>query len=310
MLEKVSLTLAALVAIPLVTAALRTLLAAAFHGDSTNRARFWLAQAVKVASLAAIIVAVAAIWTSALAQRTAVVGWLAAGLTIALQRVVTALAGYVIILRSRIFSVGDRITIGSVRGDVVALGFMQTTVMEMGQAPGERGDDPAMWIGGRQYSGRLVRVTNDKVFDSPVYNYTRDFPFVWEELTVPVRYQDDYRVVEGVMLDVITAHTRRIVDDARPFMQGMRKKYFLNEEPAIEPRAYIRMTDNWLELSVRYLSRDRGARDLHDAITREVLAGMQRANIGVASGTYAIVELPTVQAQLVARKGSEPPPVS
>lgn len=54
------------------------------------------------------------------------------------------------------------------------------------------------------------------------------------------------------------------------------------------------MTDNWIELALRFLSRDRGARDLHDAMTRDILAGMQTAGVGVASGTYAVVEFPPV----------------
>ncbi|MFO1431682.1 MAG: mechanosensitive ion channel [Candidatus Competibacteraceae bacterium] len=60
-------------------------------------------------------------------------GLVTAGLAFALQRVITVLAGYFVILRSRTFNVGDRIRMGGVRGDVIALSFMQTTIMEMGQ---------------------------------------------------------------------------------------------------------------------------------------------------------------------------------
>ena len=49
--------------------------------------------------------------------------------------------------------------------------------MEMGQPPAVQNADPAMWVRARQYTGRVVTLTNDKIFDSPVYNYTRDFPF-------------------------------------------------------------------------------------------------------------------------------------
>jgi small-conductance mechanosensitive channel len=297
-MEKILLTAALLLTIVLAAAVVRTLVNAGLRGESGSRPRFWIAQIISVAALAAAFVVVARVWASNAAQLASAAGWLAAGLTVALQRVVTAFSGYVIILRSRIFTVGDRITIGTVRGDVVALGFMQTTVMEMGQAPAEQSDDPSMWVRGRQYTGRLVRVTNDKVFDSPVYNYTRDFPFVWEELTLPIRYQDDYSVVERILLDIASAHTRDIVAEARPALERMREGYFLNEAPAIDPRVYVRMTDNWVELSLRFLARDRGVRELRDAMTRELLAEMRRVQIGVASGTYAVVELPTVHVEM------------
>jgi len=297
--EKILLTLAGLVAVVLAASALRALSGAIFRGGSGDRPRFWMAQVIRIAALALSIIIVVRIWASDTTQLTAAMGWLAAGLMIALQRVVTAFAGYVIILRGRIFTVGDRITMGNVRGDVVALGFMQTTVMEMGQAPGEQSDNPSMWVKARQYTGRLVRVTNDKVFDSPVYNYTRDFPFVWEEITIPIRYQDDYRVVEHLLLDIAQANTKDIIDDARRAFDNMRDKYFVNDTPSVDPRVYVRMTDNWLELSLRFIARDRGTRDLHDTMTRELLAGMRSAGIGVASGTYAIVELPEVKVDLV-----------
>lgn len=59
---------------------------------------------------------------------------------------------------------------GGVRGDVIALDLVQTTIMEMGQPPGEQGDAPSMWVRARQYTGRIVIITNDKIFDEPVYN--------------------------------------------------------------------------------------------------------------------------------------------
>jgi small-conductance mechanosensitive channel len=304
-LLKIVQTLALLTGVVAAAAGVRAIAGLLLRGQSGDRARFWIAQVISIAALAAAFAIVARIWASDAAQLGMVVGWLAAGLTIALQRVITAFAGYVVILRGRIFTVGDRITIGRVRGDVVALGFMQTTVMEMGQAPAEQGDDPSIWVKGRQYTGRLVRVTNDKIFDSPVYNYTRDFPFVWQEITIPIRYQDDYRAVERILLEVASRKTGEIIDAARPALNGMRETYFLNDAPTIEPHVYVRMTDNWLELSLRFLARDRGARELNDAMTREILAGMQAVRIGVASGTYAIVELPPVRVELA---GNRPAP--
>jgi small-conductance mechanosensitive channel len=226
-------------------------------------------------------------------------GWIAAGLAIALQRVVTAFAGYVIILRGNVFTVGDRITIGGVRGDVIALGFMQTTVMEMGQSPSEQSDDPSMWVRGRQYSGRIVRVTNDKVFDMAVYNYTRDFPYMWDELLIPIRYGDDYQKVEQILLDVARAHGAETASKANAALGSLRGKYFLSETPDVEPRVYVRLTDNWVELSVRFVVGPTRARVLKDAMSRDILTRLGEAKIGVASGTYAIVELPTIKVEQI-----------
>jgi hypothetical protein len=64
--------------------------------------------------------------------------------------------------------------------------FAHARDMEMGQPPSVQRADPAMWVRSRQFTGRIVTVTNDKVFDEPVYNYPREFPFIWEEMTLPI----------------------------------------------------------------------------------------------------------------------------
>ena len=69
---------------------------------------------------------------------------------------------------------------GGVRGDVVGLSFIQTKIMDMGEPPGEQSDSPSMWVNPRRYTGRIVTVSNDKIFDEPVYNYPHEFPFIWE----------------------------------------------------------------------------------------------------------------------------------
>jgi hypothetical protein len=58
------------------------------------------------------------------------------------------------------------------------------------------------------------------------------------------------------------------------------------------------MTDNWLELSVRFLAPDHGTRPIKDAMSREILAGLNDADIEIASGTYAIVEMPPLRVDL------------
>jgi small-conductance mechanosensitive channel len=249
---------------------------------------------VVVVIVVVLALAALAVWLGAGHEVGAAFGWIAAGLTIALQRVVTAVAGYLIIKVGRIFRLGDRITIGGVRGDVAAIGLMQTSVMEMGQSPGEQGDDPSLWVQARQYTGRIVRITNDKVFDSPVYNYTREFPYLWEEIVIPVRYGDPRDRVESILLDVARRHTNATVEEARPRLEQLRTIYHIPKAPGIEPVVYLRLTDNWVELTVRFLIRAREARSIKDQMSRDIIDALDDAKIGIASGTYAIVEMPTL----------------
>jgi small-conductance mechanosensitive channel len=186
---------------------------------------------------------------------------------------------------------------GGIRGDVISLSFLQTVIMEMGQpAEGDAGD-PA-WVQARQYTGRIVRVSNSVIFDEPVYNYTREFPYIWEEMRLPVSYDADRARVEKILLDAAKRHTVKIAELGEEALRALEARYVMKRSE-LEPRIYWRITDNWLEMTVRFLVPDSGIRDIKSAMSRDILAGLDEAGIGIASGTYDIVGLPPVKVQLV-----------
>ena len=224
---------------------------------------------------------------------TTALGLVTAGVAFALQRVITAFAAYFAILRGRTISVGDRIVMGGIRGGVIALGFMQTTVMEVGQLAAVQCADPAMWVRGRQYTGRIVTITNDKIFDEPVYNYSREFPFLWEEMTIPVPYGADRARVENILLEIARAHTVKLNELSEEAIKELERRYVIRRAD-LGPRVYYRLTDNWLEMSLRFITEDSGIREVKDAISREVIHALDEAGIGIASGTYDIVGMPAV----------------
>ena len=263
-----------------------------------SRAGFWVRQAVHLLTAAAFVVVLLSIWFDDPSRLATVLGILSAGLAIALQRVIVSFAAYLILLRGRVFAPGDRVVIGRVRGDVVELGFMQTTVMEMGEAPGEQGDDPSIWVRGRQYTGRLVRVTNDKIFDSPVYNYTREFPYLWEELAIPVKYGADRGLAERLLLEVIRRHTADAIEASVPALAQLKARYPMSATAAVEPRVYMQLTDNWVELSARFIVPLHEARARKDAISRDLIDALERNGLEIASATYEIVGLPPVRMEV------------
>ena len=286
--SRILLTVGILFAAVIVSAVLRKIARASLADAGKGRALFWTDQVVKLLALAAFLVAFGWLWAHDLAAIGGTIGVIGAGVAVALQRVITSFAGYLIILRGNVFSVGDRITFGGVRGDVIHLGFMQTTVLEMGQSPPEQSEEPATWVRGRQYTGRVVRVTNDKIFDFPVYNFTREFPFVWAEIMMPVTHDGDTRRAEAVMLAAARKHTGEIIEEAKPALERLRKVYYVEGEIEIEPRVYLTINDNYVELSLRFLSREPGVRLLKDTLYREILDGFHNANIGIASTSMAI----------------------
>src|SRR4051794_30559515 len=293
--RKLLLTIALIVFVVLLRWILRALARVLVRGNTQLwRARFWTHQAISVLCALVLALGVVSIWFNDPGRLATVAGLVTAGIAVALQKVITAIAGYFVILRGNTFSIGDRIVMGDVRGDVVALGFMQTTVMEMGQPPPVQSADPAVWVQSRQYTGRVVTVSNAQVFDEPVYNYTRDFPYIWEELRLPVRYGDDRAAAERIMLEAAERHTADIATPGEKDAAELRRRFDI-PGGSVRPRVYWRLTDNWLEMTVRFLARDHGTRELKDAMSREILARLDEAGVAVASSTYEIVGVPPLK---------------
>jgi small-conductance mechanosensitive channel len=297
-LTKLILTIATIAAVLLVRTLLVGIIRLATGSHPGNRVAFWTRQGASLASFALIVLGLASIWFDDPARLSTVAGLLTAGLAIAAQRAVTAFAGYLVIMRGKTFTVGDRIKMGGVRGDVIALGFLQTRILEMGQPPDvNEQETPGMWVRARQYSGRVVTVTNDKIFDEAVYNFTREFPYIWEEITIPIPYRGDRVQAERIMLEAARDATRSFVAESGRARRSFQSHYTV-ELDAEEPRAYMRLTDNWVELTVRFLVPEHGIREVKDQMSRRILREFDGAKIEVASGTYEIVGVPPIKVRL------------
>ena len=101
---------------------------------------------------------------------------------------------------------------------------------------------------------------------------------------------------------ILLQAARRHAADPRRLQPGalehLERKYDVRLED-FRPRVYWRLTDNWLEMTVRLLVPDHGTRDIKDALSREVLAGLDAAGIGIASATTEIVGFPTLKVEPV-----------
>lgn len=294
--KKLLFTLAFIFAVIVLAGLLRKLTRRVLRGHGRERAEFWTRQSINLGAAVLLVLGFVSIWFDDPTRLATALGLVTAGLAFALQKVVTAVAGYFVILRGNIFNVGDRIVMGGVRGDVIALDFTRTTIMEMGQPPPVQGAVPSIWVQSREYTGRVVTVTNAQIFDEPVYNYTRDFPYLWEELVLPITYGADRERAERILLDAAARYTIPIHDLSQEALQEMQRRYIV--KPAeLKPRVYYRLTDNWLELTVRFIVKDHGIRELKDALSRHILHALDQAGIGVASATFEVVGVPPLRIQ-------------
>ncbi|WP_175440088.1 mechanosensitive ion channel family protein [Micromonospora nigra] len=243
-------------------------------------ARYYVRKATHYATVLILLVALAVLWRPFAGRIGVVLGFVAAGLAFAMQEVIGALAGWVSIMTSRQFRVGDRIQMGGVRGDVLDITPLRTTVLEIGS-----GSDDSSWVRGRQYTGRTVSISNKAVFSEPVYNSTATMQYLWEELTLTISYRDDWQQAERILREEAQRASSSL--GARQAIEQMRRRYPVGRTE-VDPRVFVRATDNWIELSARFVVPVREARAVKDTVTRTVLHRLEKAGITIASATQEV----------------------
>ena len=250
--------------------------------DTGNR--YYLRKAVHYLAVMALLFALAVLWRPFAGRIGVVFGLAAVGLALAMQEVIGAFAGWISILTGRQFRVGDRIQMCGVRGDVLDITPLRTRILESGSS-----SDPESWIRGRQYTGRVVSLSNRFVFTAPVYNSSTVLDHLWDELTLPIPYEADWHLAERILCD--EAQEISSTAEARRAIEQMRHRYPV-AEAEVDARVFVRATPNWVELSARFVVPVRAARQVKDQVTRRVLDRLAENGIRVASVTQDITVHP------------------
>jgi small-conductance mechanosensitive channel len=140
------------------------------------------------------------------------------------------------------------------------------------------------------YNGRIVRIANSFVFKEPVFNYSADFPFLWDEIKIPIKYGSDYQLARELFYRI----AQEIVGDYTKFAQqsweGMVKKYLI-EDASTEPMVTLMANDNWVEFTLRYVVDYKKRRSTRDKLFTRILEETNKSagKIDFASTTLHLV---------------------
>jgi small-conductance mechanosensitive channel len=228
------------------------------------------------------------VFSDRLGQLTVVFGVVGAGVAFALQEVIASFAGWFAISLGQFYKTGDRVQLGGIMGDVIDIGILRTTIMEIGA-----------WVKADLYNGRIVRVANSFVFKEPVYNYSADFQFVWDEITVPIKYGSDHRLARSILQQVAEEVVGEYVPLAQTEWKNMVRKYLI-ENAKIEPMVTLVTTDNWMEFTLRYVVDYKSRRGKKDQLYTRILDEIQstEGRVSFASATFHLVETPVFDVRL------------
>lgn len=206
-----------------------------------------------------LIVALLEIWTSALPSFTTIISFVGAGLALALHEVVLCFAGWLLINIKKPYEVGERIEVNNIKGDVIDIGVFQTFMIEVGN-----------WVAADQSTGRIISLPNSSVFRHAVYNYTKEFPFIWNELSVLVTFESNWQKAHDLILTTAQENVDEIQNKMNTLIERMSYRYLVHYNK-LTPVVYTKIADCGVLLTLRYLTDAKKRRTSENEISRAIL---------------------------------------
>jgi small-conductance mechanosensitive channel len=182
----------------------------------------------------------------------------------ALQTPITSFIAWIHIIITRPYKVGDRIKIGEAAGDVIDIGYLETTLWET------VGSDMAS----EHPSGRIIRFPNSNILSNAVFNYSWAlFPYIWDEVSVFVGFRTDLNFLSRIMSDIVLKEMGEDFSHKIKMYHEVLKETTVDEKRVKDkPEVFFRTHENmWIEAKVRYVVVPREAGELKSRIMEILL---------------------------------------
>ncbi len=246
-----------------------------------TKTKYSFKKIVSILYILAFLVVLTTIWIEQPQTLFVAYGVVAAGIAIALQDLFKSLAGGIIIYVNRLYTVGDRIEIQKIVGDVIDIHILYTTILEI-----------QGWVDGDQPTGRLAIIPNSYVLSSTIYNFTKDHSFIWDEIMIPITYDSDWKEAYDTIMTAVRELTKHLAEKAEKEIEQLEEIYYI-EKRIVEPNIFLKLTDNWISFNIRYVTEAKKRRSLRHKLSQKILEEIQKnERIKIASATIDIVGFP------------------
>jgi small-conductance mechanosensitive channel len=186
---------------------------------------------------------------------------------LAVQTPMKSFIAWIYILIRQPYRVGDRIKIGDATGDVIDVGYLDTTLWEFG----------GQYLSTDHPSGRVVRFPNEKVLDEMVWNYSWPlFPYIWNEIKFQIAYQSDLKFVADTMQQIVEKELgEEMMKRVEVFRELLARTPVDELEVRSHPRVIFRVDEiTWIDAIVRYLVSPREAGSVKTRLIPKLLAAL------------------------------------
>lgn len=144
------------------------------------------------------IILILSTWFKDIGIFLASLGLIGFGLTFALQKPILNFVGWLVLVINKPFNIGDRIEVAGNRGDVISIHAMYTSLQ------GTR-------VNSQEKSEKIITFPNEFILTNPVLNYTKRADLFWEDFTVQITYESNWKKAERVLFEVTSQVANKYV---------------------------------------------------------------------------------------------------
>ncbi|AKB51201.1 hypothetical protein MSBRW_1948 [Methanosarcina barkeri str. Wiesmoor] len=245
---------------------------------STAKDRYTLRKTASILITVLAFAALFAIWFKRTSTLLIAYGILSAGVAIALQDLLRNIVGGVLLILYHPFKAGDRIQVEDNVGDVLDIGSISTTIMEIRE-----------WVDADQYTGRILHIPNSFALNKTIKNYTRDYSFIWDEVRFLLIYGSNWKKAEGITLSVAGSILGEFENLAQKELRRMGQKYFITTYD-VQTKLYMKMEENWIEMQLRYVVEPRKRREISHLLVSNILEALEKEK-DIMVGTATSIDL-------------------
>jgi len=169
-------------------------------------------------------------------------GLFSAAIGFALQKPISGIAAWIMIVTRRPFEIGDRVIIGSVKGDVRDISLTHITLKEIGGL-----------IQTEENSGRNIMVPNNLLFEQNIVNYTQQDEFVLAQVFFTATYESNLDKAMKIGVQAAKKHMKQ-------FAESVKK----------EPYARTSFQPSGINISIRFFVPAKRLTEISTIVTNEV----------------------------------------
>ena len=175
-----------------------------------------------------------------------IAGLLSVALGWALQKPISGVVAWLIILARRPFTINDRVSISNMKGDVIDIGLTHITLNEVGGT-----------VDGEENSGRIITIPISIIFEKEIINYTKQDDYILDEITATITYESNLEKAEELMKNAVG---KVLSDFWRDFPKKVSKNVFTR----------LRFRESGVDVTVRYMTLATRRNQIATDIQREI----------------------------------------